>query len=117
MSIAGNLMVQLERIAAEQGLLRITRVEVVCGEMQQVVPESLHLAFDAITEDTIAGGATLVLEEESLEAVCRSCGNRFVPQIDDFLCPECRVADVEIVSGRDIVLRSIEGEARNEVSS
>lgn len=107
MSIATSLMEQLLRVAQEQRAIRITEVEVVCGAMQLVVPEALKLAFEAVTAETVAAGAELKLVEERLMANCRACGTRFEPAIDNYLCPQCRVADVDIVAGKDIVLKSV----------
>lgn len=107
MSIAVSLMEQLRPIADEQGATRIVQVELRCGVMQQVVPEALQLAFEAASAGTPAEGATLTIEEEDLVASCRSCGERFEAAIDDFSCPRCRLADVELVAGQDIVLKSV----------
>lgn len=107
LSIASAMMDQLLRIAGEQRARRITEVEVVCGVMQQVVPEALELAFEALSADTPAAGATLRIVEEPLEVVCRLCGTRFEAEIDDYLCRRCNAADVEIVAGRDIVLKTV----------
>ena len=107
MSIASSLVQQLLRIADEQHTGRITEVELVCGVMQQVVPEALQMAFEADTVDTPIAGATLKVVEEGLVARCRLCGERFDATIDNYMCPRCSAADVEIVVGRDIVLKSV----------
>ncbi|MCK4341101.1 MAG: hydrogenase maturation nickel metallochaperone HypA [Phycisphaerae bacterium] len=116
MSIAADMMDQLLRIADEQHAVRIVEVEVICGEMQQVVPEALQLAFEAVTVDTPAAGATLKLSEERMVANCRSCGQRFEPAIDDFLCPHCSAADAELIAGQDIVLKSVVCEIEDEAA-
>jgi hydrogenase nickel incorporation protein HypA/HybF len=107
MSIASALMEQLLQLADQQHAARITDVEVHCGAMQQVVPESLRFAFEALSAGTLAAGATLRIVEEGLLAQCRSCGERFEAAIGDYRCPKCQAADVEIVAGRDIVLRTV----------
>jgi hydrogenase nickel incorporation protein HypA/HybF len=116
MSIATALMDQLTQIAQTQRVQRIVAVEVICGEMQQVVPDALHLAFEAVTAETIAAGATLTIVEQALAARCRACGAEFAPQIDDYLCPACGQADVELTAGRDIVLQSVVGETEDEAT-
>lgn len=114
MSIASNLMDQLLRIADEQHAVRIVEVDVVCGVMQQVVPDALELAFEALSADTVAAGACLKVTEESLVAVCRSCGQRFEPTMESFLCPQCQQADAELIAGHDIVLRTVVCETEKE---
>ena len=107
MSIAVELMRQLEGIAAENKVDRIEEITVATGAMRQVVPEALDLAFAAVSEGTCAEGAALHLEVVAMVAKCRACGCRFEPDIDVFLCPQCHAADAEIVGGDDIILKSI----------
>ncbi len=117
MSLASSLITQLEQIAIEQNAVRIVEIDLVCGEMQQVVPEAMVLAFEAVAEGTVAEGARLHLSEQRLAAVCRSCGQRYKPEIDNFLCPHCAHADAEIVAGRDIVLQSVVCDTQDEQAS
>lgn len=107
LALATNLMEQLERIATEQRAQRIVEVEVTCGVMQQVVPEALELAFAAVSAGTLAEGAVLRIAEEPLAGVCRECRHAFKPEIDDYLCPQCGQADVELTAGRDVLLTGL----------
>jgi hydrogenase nickel incorporation protein HypA/HybF len=111
MSLASAMLEQLQRIAREQGARRIVEVEVVCGVMQQVVPEALELAFEAVTAGTLAEGACLKITEEALQARCRACGQPYEPEIYDFACPSCGQAQAELTAGRDVVLRTVVCEA------
>ena len=114
MSIATALMTQLEAVAVQERAVRIVEVTVVCGAMQQVVPEALDLAFEAVIEGTIAEGAALTIEEEELSARCRTCGHAYRPTVEDFLCSKCQSADAELTSGNDIVLKSVICEREDE---
>ena len=40
---------------------------------------------------------------------CRVCGNDFEVQENIFLCP-CGSSDLEIISGKELFIKSIEGE-------
>lgn len=107
MTIAVELMRQLEALAAEHGVERIEEVNVAAGAMRQVVPDALELAFEILAEDTCAAGTRLNLEVTPVIARCRQCGYRFEPELDMFLCARCNQADVEIVEGDDIILTSV----------
>ena len=107
MSIATSLMEQLQRIAAERDARSITEVEVVCGVMQQVVPEALELAFETLAQDTLAASATLRIIEEPLAGTCRGCEREYVPDLNDFRCPKCELADPELTAGQDIILKTV----------
>ena len=107
MSIAVSLVDQLLELARQQRACRIEEVELETGVLQQVVPEALELAFKVASEGTVADGATLKLVEVPAVAECRPCGHRFEPAIDDYRCPRCERADVRIVAGNDIVLKTV----------
>jgi len=107
MGIATSLVDQLLALAERHGASRIDEVEVEVGLLQQVVPEALELAFAAASAGTPAEGAQLKLIEVSPVVECRQCGHTFEAHVDDYLCPRCQQADVRVVSGQDIVLRSI----------
>lgn len=114
MSIAVELMGQLEALAAEHCLSRVNALTVRAGAMRGVVPEALDLAFAEVTHGTVAQGAKLTLEITPAKACCRVCGERFTPTVDSFLCPQCNQADVEIIEGNEILLLSLDGASTNE---
>jgi hydrogenase nickel incorporation protein HypA/HybF len=107
MSIAMEMVTQLVELAERHQASRIVQVEVVAGAMRGVVPEALDLAFAAASEGTPAEGAELCVVEEKLQVVCNDCGFEFAPEPVSFLCPQCRQADVRIVAGNDIILKSV----------
>jgi hydrogenase nickel incorporation protein HypA/HybF len=112
MSIAAGLIDQVLAAAAEHGLARVERVEVQAGQMRQVVPEALQMAWEAVSAGTVADGAELALTEVPAELRCRGCGREFRRRREEFLCPDCGRADVEILAGDEILLTSISAEKR-----
>ena len=117
MSIAVELMRQLETLAAENDVERIEEVAITVGAMRQIVPEMLGAAFEAIAVGTVAEGAVLKVQVAPALAKCRPCGREFEPTEDSFLCPQCGQADVRIVKGDDIVLSSVTCEQKEGASS
>ncbi len=110
-SLASELVDQLLRIAAERRVVRFKEVLVRCGVLQQVVPEALAQAFEALSQDTPLAGAALRIESEPLTARCRECGTEYgCAAVDDYSCPRCRQANVEFLAGRDMTLQSVTAE-------
>lgn len=107
MSIATSLIEHVLAAVADHEVVRIEEVEVEVGVLQQVVPEALQMAFEAVTAGTLAEGATLRIREVPVEAECRACGQRFAAALDQYQCPQCAEADVRILAGKDIVLRNV----------
>lgn len=96
--------------AKEAGAGRITRVNLVLGELSGVVGECVQQYFEVLRRDTIAGGAVLSFDIKPTALKCRKCGKVFPPADHKWSCPDCREADVEIISGRECYLESIEVE-------
>lgn len=112
MSIAQDLMRQLEELAVENAITRVESVTVRAGVLAGIVPEALDMAFACLAEGTVAEGAELELEVEPALAECRRCGHRFQPEIDAYVCERCGAADVRILRGRDIILSSLSCQQR-----
>ena len=107
LSIATQILETVLAAAAEHGAVRVEEVELEVGAMRLVVPEALDGAFEIAAEGTVAEGARLKQTEIPPRATCRHCGRAFEPKLDDFLCPACGQAEVEIVGGNDIILKSV----------
>lgn len=86
---------------------RVHSVKLEVGALCAVVPDAVQFCFELATEGTVAEGARLDLDIRPGIAHCRRCDARF--EIPDLilLCP-CGSADVEVVSGRELKILSME---------
>ncbi len=109
-SIATHIVAQLEALAAAHAMGRITALTVAAGEMRQIVPDALSTAFAAAAGGTAAAGADLVLETVPVVVECRSCGRRYRPADGNYVCESCGTADVAVVEGNELVIRTVEYE-------
>ena len=116
MSIVVELLNQLEAVAAEHSVLRIEAFTVQAGVLRGVVPETLDIAFESASIGTVAEGAELTLEIIPPLARCRQCGCEFQTGEDSYLCPQCNLADVDVIQGNEILLASVTGQQENEES-
>jgi len=107
MSIAVDMIQQIERIAAEHGVSRIERIELEVGVLRLIVPEALQDAFAAVAADTVAEGAELNMVETPARARCGACGAEYPVQVEDYLCPQCGQAAGQILAGNDIIIKSL----------
>jgi hydrogenase nickel incorporation protein HypA/HybF len=112
MSIACDILRCAVEAAGRHGAQRIEELVVEIGPMRQVMAEALQAAFEMISEGTPAEGAAMKVIETAIKATCRDCGCGFEPTIDNFLCPRCEQANVEITGGNDIVLKSVSCEVQ-----
>lgn len=98
-----------QNLAAYPGT-RVKKVKLVVGAMTNVVPDAMQLAFEAMSRDTPVEGAELVIREVPLTARCRECGWEGEIEQYSFLCPECSSLTIEVLTGRELYLESMEVE-------
>ena len=89
---------------------KVSEISVLIGEMTGVVPESLQFCFESLSKGTKAQGAKLVMKHCPLVAKCMDCGTETKIKRYTFICPKCGSARMEIVSGRELRVESLEAE-------
>jgi hydrogenase nickel incorporation protein HypA/HybF len=90
---------------------RITKLTLWVGDAAGADPDVLRMGFDAITRNTIANGATLVIEAVPVMCHCSACRAEFTPARADelyFACPLCGSFEVQVRAGRDISVGAVE---------
>jgi hydrogenase nickel incorporation protein HypA/HybF len=109
-SITESLLSLAVEKANEAKAGKITRINLVVGELAGVVPECVQFYFDFISKNTIADGAELSFVNKPATVRCRKCDKIFTPNNNDWSCPDCHEPGVEIVTGRECYMESIEVE-------
>jgi hydrogenase nickel incorporation protein HypA/HybF len=86
---------------------RVVLVRLEIGKLAGVVPDSVRFCFEVATEGTGLAGAKLEIVEPAGEAKCRQCGT--LAGFDDLLllC-ECGSADLEVLSGTQLLIKNVE---------
>lgn len=88
--------------------VRVERVNLEVGKLSAIVPESLRFCFEVATMDTPVEGATLVIEEVPVQARCNDCQTEWTIQGPAFSCESCGSSKIELLSGRELDIKSIE---------
>lgn len=107
-----SIMAEAVRLAVEsaraRGASRIHELRLRVGTLSGAVPEALEFAFDAVTDDTVAQGASLVIETVPAKWWCGECAAEFGG--DELLaeCPRCGTWSGELRAGRELDIASIE---------
>ena len=108
LSITQNILsIALEQAKAAQAS-KITKISLTIGELSGIVDECVQFYFDLLSKDTIAAEASLCFDRPPTKLRCRNCSSTFSPDDLDWACPNCREQKVEIVSGRECYVSSIE---------
>ena len=101
------LSIALEQAKAAQAD-KITKIDLTIGELAGIVDECVEFYFDLLSKDTIAAEASLSFHQPPTKLRCRNCATTFSPGNLDWACPNCREQKIEIVSGRECFVSSIE---------
>jgi hydrogenase nickel incorporation protein HypA/HybF len=110
LSIAQSLFDLVGEEGQRHGLENITVIKIQVGSLAGVVPEALAFCFEMLSRGTPLEAARLDIETVSVRALCNHCAQVFTIADKIFLCPQCQEPGVELLSGRELTLVSIEGE-------
>ncbi len=88
-------------------------VEVRCayvriGHLRQVVPDSLRFSWQVLTDGTDLEGCELAIEHVPAAVACAACGTDTTLDLPVLACRACPSADVELVSGEEFLVDSID---------
>lgn len=110
LSIMGNILDIVLDHAARAHAKRISRINLEVGELSDLLPDWMQTYFDFVSRDTIADRAELTIAKVPAVLRCRVCRREFTMTRDSwqFFCPDCDSADIEIVTGREFKIISIE---------
>ena len=103
------LSIALEK-AGEAKAGKINKINLIIGELSGFADDCVQFYFDFLSKDTIAAGASLSIERRPFQLRCHNCNTVFSPGNFDWSCPECQEQKIEIVSGRECYVESIEVE-------
>lgn len=85
--------------------VKIVRLEI--GKLSGIVPDAVRFCFELVADGTTLAGAVLDIAEPGGEAHCRTCGLTF-PTSDLILLCACDSADVELLHGDQLLIKSVE---------
>lgn len=110
LGIISNLFTIIEEVAEENDLVKINKVKLKLGKLQQIVPEMLTFAFEAVAKGTKAEGAALEVEDLPIKMKCKGCQSEFIVEEHVYICPECSGTSLTMLEGMEIILESLEGD-------
>ncbi|MEA3339745.1 MAG: hydrogenase maturation nickel metallochaperone HypA [Chloroflexota bacterium] len=110
LSITQSVLDIALRHAEQADARRITRLNLVIGELSSIVDDSIQFYWEIVSRDTIAAGSELRFERTPGALRCIGCGHTFPLNGRDYACPVCGEGQVVIVGGDDFRLESIEVE-------
>ncbi len=108
LSVTQSLLEIALRHAEQANAQRITRLNMVIGELASIVDNSMQFYWDIVSKDTIAAGAELHFERVPGVLRCTACGHTFPLDGREYACPACGETQVVAAGGDEFRLESIE---------
>ena len=98
----------VDAVVERMGDTPIGKVTLEIGRLSGVVTGSVRFCFDIVADGTPVAGAVLEVIEPPGHARCRDCSAEF--DVDDpiLLCPGCGSANVAVLAGAELRIRSVE---------
>ena len=110
LTVISNIFKIILETAEKNNLSIISKINLRVGRQRHLAPDLLRFAFDSISKNTIAENAALNIDRVDIIMRCRSCGTDFIVKDNTYLCISCGSPVLETISGKDLLIESIEGE-------
>jgi len=107
-----NILDIVLEYAGKAGAQKVSRINLLVGDLSDLIPEWMQTYFDFVSKDTIAENAKLEINRIPAVIRCKKCSHQFTLEKENwqFSCPQCQSAEIELVSGREFTVESIEVE-------
>jgi hydrogenase nickel incorporation protein HypA/HybF len=94
------------------GAVEVEALHVRLGPLAGIVKEALSFSFDIATAGTPIEGARIQYEDVPVAVACARCGERELPGMQSFRCPECG-SPAPVIRGheRDLVALEVRDHA------
>lgn len=116
-----SLMAEIINLIADDARLRgfdkVNKIEVIVGDLSNVLPDALELAFIYFQKtglSLIDENTELAIIREVAKAKCQTCQLEFEPDYRIALCPKCELPNCLLVSGEIFRVESYEGSDQRE---
>ncbi len=109
-SVTKSLVELCNQEAERHGLKVVRLIRVKLGRFTGFSPEAINFYFDYLKASTRCESARIEFLEIPIRIRCFNC--QYEDEIGEpiFICPRCGRMDIEIISGREFYVESIEGE-------
>lgn len=108
LSVCRALIEQVAEVARAHRAARVVSVTVRIGPLAGVEPQLLSSAYPLASAGTLAADSQLVLEHSELMIACLECGAHSSVEPSRLLCRACGAWRVQVLSGEDFLLASVE---------
>lgn len=109
LGVVFHIIDDLEKVAAENNVRRISRVTLQLGEVSTVIPHYLTDCWKwAAEKNDLVRGAALDVETIPAVTYCEDCGKEYPTVRYGRTCPYCGSGRTYLLRGNEFVIKEIE---------
>jgi len=107
-SLAQEIFTVVLETAQKEKVEKVHSITLEVGKLMAVVTESLIFSFELLCEGTMLEGTKLLVQETPVRVRCKECGKEFELESYQFTCSFCGSKDLDVLSGKDMFIKSLE---------
>lgn len=107
-SIVQSLLNQCEDNAKANDATKVLKVVVKIGVMSGVEPDLLKTAFDTFKQGTICENCEYIQNIQKVKIKCHDCNKESTLEKNEYLCPNCKCVELDVIDGEDLMLMQLE---------
>jgi hydrogenase nickel incorporation protein HypA/HybF len=107
LSVTENILEIAIRHAEKADARQIKDLYLVIGDLSSIIDDSVQFYWEILTKNTIAEESILHFKRIPTELACKNCNQAYQPNGKDLACPSCGGIQINIISGNEFYLESI----------
>ena len=112
LSIASSIIDTVTKEVKKHEFRSVCEIRLRIGELTAVVPDLLQFGFKSLVTETFLENTILSIEISNIKGICKDCENEFIVENYIFICPDCSSKQVDMISGNELEIISIEIEEK-----
>ncbi len=121
-STAVSIVEAVKRTAKSHGATKVVKITLQIGQFSMLNHDQLIFGIEIASKNSIVEGAETSIEPLTTRIRCRQCGAESdVTQegplyeiLSSLTCSKCNTKDVEIIQGRECIIKDIQAEVEQE---
>lgn len=114
MALMGDILNIIQEDIQNRNFTKVTKVELIVGELSNAMPDALEMAFDIYKTDGLDisfldKNSQLIIVKEKAIAQCTVCSEEYIPDHKLAFCPNCEIPTGRLISGETFKIKSYEG--------
>ena len=108
LGVVFHVIKNVNRIAEENGVSRVSAVTIELGEVSSVIPDYLLDCWKwAVSKEIVMKDAELRIEQIKAETFCENCGKVYGTVEHGKICPYCGSDRTYLKQGNEFILKNI----------